>query len=357
MKRLGKALSALGGLALLALPLWALFPGVPGGLLFDALAARAPFPVAAESPRLLPNLDFTAARVFAEPGGFRVSSGPLTVDPELRLLLRGIPEALLDIRHVALAGTFPGDGFPIPFEFKLPRIHGKARGGNRPRAELQFNLLDGTLHAEAEERPRDATASLLLAGSGLDLDRLWPMIPLSPLRVHATVKRLSGLFTRWGGMRPEGSLTLELEPGSLSTLVGTQPVLLDPTGFGEIPAELGLTNDRSSRFRRITAEVKLAKDGSVTLTLGIDSAHYRLDAAGRVDRGGHVEGSLTLALPPATLQANRLGLDFRDETFRIYGTFSGPLDDVQAVWDLDKETLLRGASDLLRGKIKGWLKF
>lgn len=354
MKRLGKILLAS---VALAFALWAALPGVPGRLLFSALAARSTLPLAAEDPRLYPNLDFTATRIAAGAGGARLTAGAVTVDPELRLLLRGIPEALFDVRNVALAGTLPGGDYPIPFAFKLPRILGKARGGNILKAALQADLLDGTLHAEAERRPRDATASLILIGSGFDLDRLWPMIPLSPLRVHAKVKRLSGLFTRWGEMRPEGSLTLELEPGSLETLVGTTPVLLEPTGFGDAPAQLGLSNDRASVFSKITAEVKLSKDGSVALALALESPHYRLDAAGTVDRAGAVDGRLTLALPPATLAGNTLGLDFRGEVFHIYGTFRGPLDDVQALWDVDKEALLRGASDLLRGKVKGWLKF
>lgn len=357
MRRLARALLLPAGLALGLLLFWALFPGLPGRLLLDRLSARAPFPVDAASAALHPDLDFVLRGLALGGEELRVTCERATLDPEIRHTLAGNMALHFDAAGMLLRGFHALDGGRAPFALPLGGLTGRAESSPRASLALQATPLSGRLRVALKGDPSSRRGGVEFSGEGFDLASLGVAAPLLPARVNAKVTSLAGTFALDGGTAA-GDLRFAIGQGFLETLVATSPVLLEPSGFGEIPAQLGLTNDLASRFATITGEAALAGDGTVRFSCGVLSEHYHLDLSGAVDRARVLDGRLTLRLEPATLARNSLGIDFRGEPFRIYGFFRGPLGgEIVSAWDADKEALLRAAADRMRERFRGLLPF
>lgn len=359
MKRLRPFLFAALAAALVALVAWTALPGIPGRLLFSEIVKQSGAPLSAADARLAPDLDFSLRGLSLALPGATLTAERLLLDPEIRHALAGRPAIHFDADGIALRGAHAIDGGESEARFLLPvgALRGRAEWRPAPSLRVDAAPLGGRLTVVALADPALERVAVTFAASGLALADLASGAPLLSHRILARVETLDGKVALPRGGRPEGSLRFGIGAGALLTLVATSPVSLEPTGFGEIPAQLGLTNDLSSRFASITGEATVAGDGGLRFAAGVVSDHYLLELSGAVDPARELDGRLVLHLPPATLARNAWGADFGGDTLRIYGHFRGPLDgEIVSVWDADKEALLRAAAGRVRERMRDWFR-
>lgn len=347
--------AAVGGLlaALVLVLAWAARPDLPGRYLVARLKQALPFPFEAADARIWPDGTARIAAFKAGAGHRAFACGQALARVALSTLFVGVPEMRFEFENVSLSDSAWRDGIG-PWAVDLRSVAGRANGGERPRLDLTVGLAGGTLRFDTAGDPGFRTGFATLGGGGLDLRRIFERAPYLPVRTLATVDEIAGRLDRTDGI-PTGEIRFGTGAGTFMTVETTSPIHLYPTGFGEVPTSLGLSPERSSVFDRLSGEARLLADGSARFGLDIASPHYRLEARGTLSPDHRVDGALVLALPPATLAGNAIGLDFKalgDEPLNIYGRFSGPVEAVESAWDIDKAKLLRGATDAARNRVR-----
>lgn len=382
MKLFLRIIAGLLGLFLLLILLCVLFPSIPGNLIASRLQNRLPEGVAVTGLSVSPLGDVKLAELQIQregnhlrikdlatrvtlaslrgprrSGGLQIGSIQLDTAGKIHLEGRaGLefsqdqPEQFsLGYQGEELRLRFPmEDHEPVQLSLSLA---GHLWNKDSLSGDCHLQLLDGELLAEFKNQD-SVTNIQLQTVNPLNPITIHQNNPLIPYRLNALEAWLTAEVKLNHG-QADGVIRFHTGIGQLITLESTNPVSLYPTGFGEVPTQLGLSPEFSSQFDRISGSVLLG-NGGADIHLAIDSPHHQLTLDGRL-QDQFFTGNLILALSPETLARNTLGLHFArigpGEQFRIYGKFTGPVDDIATSWDLDRRKLLEGAADGLKQRL------
>lgn len=382
MKLILRIVACITGLLLLLILLCVLVPSVPGQVILSRLQGRLPEGVTLSGLSVSPLGPVHLAQLGVEHQGTRIHIADMSTRLSLATLLGPRRSGQLQVGRIVLdtvqkihldgqaalefrqdqpeqfAIGFRGDSWKLrlPVEEREPvTVNGSLAGNiwkqDHFSGDCLLKLLDGELLTEFNN-PGPATDIRIQTRKPLVPAMLHRVNPLIPYRLDALEAWLTAEVKLRAG-QVDGIIRFHTGVGQMITLESTQPVSLHPTGFGEVPTQLGLSPDLSSQFERISGSVVLEKGGA-DIHLAIDSPHHHLTLDGHL-QDHWFTGNLVLSLPPETLAHNTLGLSFSnlgpEDHFRIYGQFTGPLDDISASWDLDRFKLLESAADGLKQRL------
>jgi hypothetical protein len=220
--------------------------------------------------------------------------------------------------------------------------------------DTSLTLYSGEIAIRGTINPSEQNCDFSL--KDIDLKRLFMKNSDFPHQILATLEYLKGNLTIPKNQFPTGQIQVKINQGTMKARSKDQQNAILPVNFGEIPLQLGLTENLSSSFTNISGEITFNSQTGAVFTLEVLANSHRILLKGLFRPNGQLAGNLTLHLTRKTLASNTLNLDFdhlpEHEGLNIYGTITGLWPNTETVWDVDRQKLIQGAARGIKKNLK-----